>query len=134
VCAPPDFGDWIEEVGIPFVPVGPEVHQTARSSPSAARALPSPEQRRQMVDGTVAAQFATLPATAEGCDGIVGTTALQIAARSVAEQRGTGYVYAGYCPTALPAPRATGPVDAGRGPGGRNGRQSHALGCGCTTL
>jgi vancomycin aglycone glucosyltransferase len=110
VCAPPDFGDWIEGLGIPFVPVGPEVRQTARSSPSAARALPSPERRRQMVDGTVGARFATLPAAAEGCDGIVGTTALQIAARSVAEQRGTGCVYAGYCPTALPSPHHAPPV------------------------
>jgi len=110
VCAPPDFGDWIEGLGIPFVPIGPELRQTAKPSPSAARALPSPEQRRQMVEGTVAAQFETIPAAAEGCDVIVGATALQIAARSVAEQRGIGYVYASYCPTALPSPHHAPPV------------------------
>lgn len=110
LCAPPDFGDWIAGLGIPFVPGGPEVRQTAKSSPSATRALPSPEQRRQMVEGTVAAQFATIPAATEGCDVIVGATALQIAARSLAEQRGIGYVYASYCPTALPSPHHAPPV------------------------
>jgi vancomycin aglycone glucosyltransferase len=37
VCAPPDFGAWIEGLGIGFVPIGPEVRQTAKPSPSAAR-------------------------------------------------------------------------------------------------
>ncbi len=23
LCAPPDFGDWVEGFGIPFVPIGP---------------------------------------------------------------------------------------------------------------
>ena len=67
VCAPPDFRDWIEGFGIPFVPIGPEVRSTARSSPSAALARPSAEQLRQMMEGTVATQFATIPAAAEGC-------------------------------------------------------------------
>ncbi|MDT7566174.1 MAG: vancomycin aglycone glucosyltransferase [Pseudonocardiales bacterium] len=110
VCAPPDFGAWIEGLGIGFVPIGPEVRQTAKPSPSAARALPSPEQRRQLIEGTVAAQFEVIPAAADGCDVIVGATALQIAARSVAELRGIPYVYASYCPTALPSPHHAPPV------------------------
>ena len=28
ICAPPDFSEWICTLGIPFVPVGPEVRQT----------------------------------------------------------------------------------------------------------
>lgn len=28
-CAPPDFCEWIGTLRIPFVPVGPEVRQTA---------------------------------------------------------------------------------------------------------
>jgi vancomycin aglycone glucosyltransferase len=110
VCAPPDFGDWIEGLGISFVPIGPEVRSTARPGPSAARTLPTPEQQRQMVEGTVAAQFETIPAAADGCDVIVGATALQIVARSVAEAKGIRYVYAGYCPTALPSPHHPPPV------------------------
>src|SRR5947208_8839524 len=80
VCAPPDFGEWISRLGVPFVPIGPSLKGTARPS-----APPTPEQRRQMVEGTVAAQFETVPAAAEGCDVIVAATALQLAARSVAE-------------------------------------------------
>ena len=110
VCAPPDFGAWIEALGISFVPIGPEVRSTARPGPSAARSLPSPEQQRQMVEGTVAAQFETVPAAADGCDVIVGATALRIAARSVAESRGIRYVYVSYCPAALPSPHHPPPV------------------------
>jgi vancomycin aglycone glucosyltransferase len=110
VCAPPDFGAWVEGLGIGFVPIGPEVRQTAKPSPSAARVLPSPEQRRQLIEGTVAAQFEVIPAAADGCDVIVGATALQIAARSVAELRGIPYVYASYCPTPLPSPHHAPPV------------------------
>jgi vancomycin aglycone glucosyltransferase len=110
VCAPPDFGRWLVGLGIAFVPIGPEVRPTAKPDPSAARGLPSPEQRRQMVAGTVAAQFQTIPAAARGCDVIVAATAIQVAARSVAEHLGIGYVYASYCPTALPSPHHPPPV------------------------
>ena len=64
----------------------------------------SPERRRQMAEGTVATQFETIAAAAQGCDIIVGATALQIAARSVAEKMGIPYVFAAYCPTVLPSP------------------------------
>ncbi len=52
------------------------------------RPLPRPSKMRQMMEGTVATQFETIAAAAQGCDAIVGATALQIAARSVAEQDG----------------------------------------------
>ncbi|MEU9131464.1 glycosyltransferase [Kitasatospora sp. NPDC048540] len=104
VCAPPDFGEWIEGLGIPFVPIGPELRTAAASGPRPAAARPTPEQLRRLARSTVDAQFATLPAAADGCEVIVAGGALQIAARSVAEQLGIGYVYAGYCPTTLPSP------------------------------
>ncbi|MDH2429447.1 glycosyltransferase [Sphaerisporangium sp. TRM90804] len=101
VCAPPDFGDWIGDLRIPFVPLGPELRGTGKAAPTAAP--PSPEQRRQMVTATVATQFETLSAAAEGCDVIVTGGYLVPAARSVAERRGVRYVFAGYCPAALPS-------------------------------
>ena len=103
VCAPPDFRDWIEGLGIPFVPLGPEVRSTAKAL--SAQARPSAEQIRQMIEGTVATQFETIPTAAHGCDVIVAGNALQIAARSVAEQMGIRYVFAAYCPITLPSPR-----------------------------
>ncbi|MFI6817111.1 glycosyltransferase [Nonomuraea sp. NPDC050328] len=102
LCAPPDFGAWVEGLGFGFVPIGPEVRRAATAPRPAGR--PTPEQLRQLAEATVSTQFATLPEAAEGCDVLVGATALQLAARSVAERLGLPYVYVGYCPAGLPNP------------------------------
>ena len=102
-CVPPDFREWIESLGFPVSPIGPEVRQFAAATASASPGPPSAELRRQLVDGTVAIQFATIEAAAEGCDVIVGATALQVAARSIAERMGIPYVFAAYCPVVLPS-------------------------------
>lgn len=124
LCVPPDFRAWIEGLGFPVVPIGPELRPTAAPSPRATPVRPTPEQRRQLLEGTVATQFATIPAAAEGCDVIVAGGALQIAARSIAEQLGIGYVYVSYCPITLPSSHHAplpiwGPttIDAGIGAG-----------------
>jgi vancomycin aglycone glucosyltransferase len=104
LCVPPDFRDWIESLGIPVTPIGPEVRNFAVASPPATQAPPSPERRRQLVEASVAAQFETIAAAAQGCDVIVAATALQVAARSVAERMGIRYVFAAYSPTVLPSP------------------------------
>jgi vancomycin aglycone glucosyltransferase len=108
LCVPPDFREWIEGLGMPVTPIGPELRPTGKADPAAAP--PTPEQRRQMMEGTVAAQFETLAAAARGCDLIVGATALQIAAPSIAERMGIPYVFAAYCPAVLPSPRHAPPV------------------------
>lgn len=104
LCVPPDFRAWIEGLGFPVTPIGPELRPMLAAAPAAPPAPPSPEQLRQLVEGTVAAQFETIGAAAEGCDLIVGATALQIAAPSVAERRGIPYVFAAYCPRVVPSP------------------------------
>jgi vancomycin aglycone glucosyltransferase len=58
----------------------------------------------------VATQFETIAAAAKGCDLVVGATALQIAAPSVAESMGIPYVFAAYCPAVLPSPHHAPPV------------------------
>jgi vancomycin aglycone glucosyltransferase len=88
--------------------VGPELRSTGKANPLAA--LPTPEQRRQMVEGTVAAQFDTVATAAQDCEIIVGATALQIAAPSIAERMGLPYVFAAYCPAVLPSPHHAPPV------------------------
>ena len=105
VCVPPDFREWIENLGIPVTPIGPEVRKFAASRPMATQpqTLPTPEQRRQMAQATVATQFETLTAAAQECDIIVAATALQIAARSVAEKMGIPYVFVAYSPIVLPS-------------------------------
>jgi vancomycin aglycone glucosyltransferase len=111
VCAPPDFRDWIESLGIPVTPIGPEVRGFAASRPAAthARNPPTLEQRRQMAQATVATQFETVAAAAQGSDMIVAATALQIAARSVAETMGIRYVFVAYSPVVLPSPHHSPP-------------------------
>jgi vancomycin aglycone glucosyltransferase len=105
-CVPPDFREWIEGFGIPVTPIGPEVRKFAASRPPATQPKTSltPERRQQMAEATVATQFETLTAAAQGCDVIVAATALQIAARSVAEKMGIPYVFAAYSATVLPSP------------------------------
>jgi len=71
---------------------------------------PTLEQVRQMMAGTVATQFATIPAAAEGCDVIIGANALQVAAPSIAELAGIPYVFAAYCPVTLPSPHHAPPA------------------------
>jgi vancomycin aglycone glucosyltransferase len=108
LCVPPDFRDWIEGLGMPVTPIGPEVRHTGKSNPSAPPL--TPEQRRRMVGSTVAVQFETIAAAAQDCDVIVGATTLQIAAPSVAEQMGIPYVFAAYCPAVLPSSHHAPPV------------------------
>ena len=104
LCVPPDFRDWIDGLGFLVTPIGPELRKlTASSSPALSTPL-SPERRRQLAEASVATQFETIATAAQGCDIIVGATALQVAARSVAETMGIRYVFAAYCPTVLPSP------------------------------
>ncbi len=102
-CVPPDFREWIESFGFSVTPIGPELRQAAARPPAAATP-PTPEMLRQIAEATIATQFQTVTAAAQGCDLIVGATALQLAARSVAERLGIPYVFAAYCPTVLPSP------------------------------
>lgn len=103
LCVPPDFQSWIEGLGFAVVPIGPELRKAMSAAPPAPLTPPSAERRRQLADATVVVQFVTLAAAAQGCDFIVASAALQIAARSVAERLGIGYVFAAYCPAVLPS-------------------------------
>ena len=103
LCAPPDFGELIEALGISFTPIGPNVRQAAAKLPMTPGSL-SPEQLRRMADESVTTQFETITEAALDCDAIVGATALQIAAPSIAERMGIPYVFAAYCPRVLPSP------------------------------
>ena len=106
LCVPPDFREWVEGFGIAVTPIGPEVRKFAASrATSTARQAPlTAEQLRQIGAATVATQFETITAAARGCDIVVAATALQIAARSVAEKLGIPYVFVAYSPTVLPSP------------------------------
>jgi len=113
LCVPPDFKQWIEGLGFSVTPIGPELRWTGKANPMGT--VPSPERLRQMMEGTVATQFETVAAAARGCDLIVAATALQLAARSVAEKMGIPYVFAAFCPAVLPSRHHAPPVLPMRG-------------------
>lgn len=95
LCVPPDFEPWIADLDFTVTPIGPELRTM---SP------PAPERMRALAIESVAVQFETLTRAARGCDVIVGATALQIAARSIAERMGIRYEFVAFCPTVLPSP------------------------------
>ncbi len=103
LCVPPDFGDWIASLGMGVTLIGPELRRPVSNTPATPTAL-SPDQRRQLAEATVTTQFETIAAAAQDCDMIVAATALQIAARSVAQKRNIPYVFVAYCPIVLPSP------------------------------
>ena len=67
VCVPPDFREWVESLGIPVTPIGPEVRRFAASRPTATQPQTplTAAQRRQMMEATVATQFETLTSAAQ---------------------------------------------------------------------
>src|SRR4051812_14049078 len=115
LCVPPDFQEWIQGLGMSVTPIGPELRTFNFSASPGMQAPPTPERLRELAEASVATQFETVRAAAEGCDVIVGATALQIAARSVAESLGIRFVFAAYCPAVLPSPHHAPPPLAMRG-------------------
>lgn len=107
LCVPPNFGDWVEAHGLPYVPIGPDLRKlTGGAAPKAQQPppAPSPEQRRALAVHTVRSQFPVLMEAARGCELVIGAGALQLATRSVTEALGVRYVFAAYCADVLPSP------------------------------
>lgn len=124
LCVPPDFAQWIEGLGFTVTPIGPELRSF--QSASAAAAPPSAEQRQAMTNAMITNQFDVIAKAAIGCDVIVGATALQIAAPSIAEVMGIRYVFAAYCPAVLPSTYHAPPVLAMRGDTPAQSRDEYA--------
>ncbi len=116
LCAPPDFREWAEGLGISFAPMGPELRSTAKPDSAMVKAMATPEGRRQLAEAMVVNQFETLPSAAEGCDAVVGGMALNIAAHSVAERKDIPYFFTAYCPITLPSLHHRPPVFSGWAP------------------
>ncbi len=110
LCVPPDFQGWIAGLGLDVTPIGPELRPLTATRTPQLPVQPSPEQVRQLTLGTVATQFDVVARAAQGCDRIVAATALQIAARSVAERLGIPYTFVAFCPAVFPSPHHAPPV------------------------
>ncbi|MGW5715472.1 hypothetical protein ACWEVP_04845 [Amycolatopsis sp. NPDC003865] len=97
---------------------GPELRSTA----SAHRGKPTPEQIRKSTEDTVTTQFETISVAAEGCDVLVAGGALQFATRSIAQRLGAAYVHASFCPITLPSDLHAPPPMPWRTPGEKDNR------------
>jgi vancomycin aglycone glucosyltransferase len=115
LCAPPDFREWVEGLGISITPIGPELRKMTVASVAPTPTPLSPETLRQMTEAMIASQFKTITEAAQGCDLILGATGLQVATRSVAEQLGVPYFFTAFCPAVLPSPHHAPPVYGVRG-------------------
>ena len=103
LCVPPNFKEWVESYGLACIPIGPDLKKLTGGTVPGKPVLPSPEQLQKMADESVRAQFQVIGETARDCDLIVAATALQFAARSIAEAQNIPYVFAVYCPAVLPS-------------------------------
>jgi len=101
VCAPPDCGERLAEVGVPLVPAGAPVRALVQGTKP-----PSPDDVPRLTAELIATWFDKVAAAAEGCDALVASGVIPAAAgaRSVAEKLGIRSVHVSYCPIFLPSP------------------------------
>jgi vancomycin aglycone glucosyltransferase len=102
VCAPPDFADLLDRVGVPLIPAGRPVRDMVRQVFTGSK----PPSAADLAAGVIAAQADAVATAAEGCDVLVaaGLTTAAAGAQAVCEQRGLRYLYAAYAPCYLPSP------------------------------
>jgi vancomycin aglycone glucosyltransferase len=95
VCAPPDeeFAELLARVDVPLVPFGRPWRSWVR--PSTA------EERTRRVTEFIAAQYDTLVAAAEGCDGLLATGMSHFVAQSVAEKHALPHWCVNFGPSVL---------------------------------
>ena len=103
ICASPNFATWVESFGLAFVPIGPDVRAWTADRSATPIVKLTEEQRQRLADETVREQFRVLAHAAAGCDVVGGAGGLQLAARSVCESAGIGYVFVAYSPSVLPS-------------------------------
>lgn len=105
VCAPPDFAELLGGMGVPLVPVGSSARAMVKGAVKGTAPLPAttlPERAAALF----AATYDAVAEVAEGCDAVVATGLIPVAAagRAVAEKLGIPYRFVSYFPTYLPSP------------------------------
>ena len=101
VCAPPDFADQCERLGVPMVPFGQSVRELVHGKNGGKPSTPADAPR--VAAELVAAQFETIGPAAEGCDAVVATGLMPAGLRSVAEHVGARYVLAAFHSGSFPS-------------------------------
>lgn len=99
VCAPPDFADLAERVGVPLIAMGPSLRELLHGQ----KPLTEADAPRTAAN-LVAMQFDAVGAAAAGCDAIVATGLMPAGVRSIAEKMDIGYVLVTFTPRVIPSP------------------------------
>jgi len=101
LAAPPEKGEWVQQMGCPFVPLGDNITafidhmKNAHSADSALRFL-------SYLRNAIKSQFHVLPEIIAGADLVVGAS-LVVALSSVAESMDIGYRYVAFTPSIIPS-------------------------------
>lgn len=105
VCAPPDFADFLDGVGLPLVPIGSPVREIVKGAVTGTTPMPA-EGLPERAAALLAMTYEAVAPAAEGCDVMVATGLLPAAAgaRLAAEELGIPYRFVAYFPTYLPSP------------------------------
>jgi vancomycin aglycone glucosyltransferase len=98
MCAPPDFHDRVIDVGLPFFPVGQDMHEMV--TVTCRDMVRKPLAPLRVMDELVRFQFDDLLKACEGAEVLVGG-GMQLAAPSIAAALEIPYLYAAYCPVVL---------------------------------
>ncbi|MFE9631864.1 glycosyltransferase [Streptomyces sp. NPDC006463] len=106
VCAPPDFVDFLDGVGLPLAPIGESLRATVTAAVTGTAPPPSATTLPQRAAALFGSTYDVVAAVAEGCDAVVATGSLPAAAaaRAAAEKLGIPYTFVAYFPTYLPSP------------------------------
>ncbi|HEY1921074.1 MAG TPA: glycosyltransferase [Streptosporangiaceae bacterium] len=110
LCVPPDFQDWVEDIGFPVTPIGPRLEGrmgAAAQQPPSGPGQASIEWMQRRAEATITDQFTTIAEAAQGCDAIVAAAGrLLVGAPSAAQTLGIRYVFATFYPSSLTGGRA----------------------------
>ncbi|WP_405959206.1 glycosyltransferase [Streptomyces sp. NBC_00868] len=106
VCAPPDFADFLDGVGLPLAPIGASLRATVTAAVTGTAPPPTAATLPQRAAALFGSTYDAVAAVAEGCDAVVATGSLPAAAaaRAAAEKLGIPYTFVAYFPTYLPSP------------------------------
>jgi vancomycin aglycone glucosyltransferase len=93
MCAPPDFAERVDQVGVPFVPMGFPVRELVAAKPSPV----------EVAAALVGQHFDVVGKAAEDCDAVVATGLMPAGVRSVTEHFGIHYVLACFHQLGMPS-------------------------------
>ncbi len=102
LCVAPNFKDWVKSFGVACIPIGPDLKKLTGGSLPTKADKPSQAQLPSLAVQSVREQFRVLDEATRKCDLIVAATALQIAARSIAEAREDSLRLCGLQPGSIP--------------------------------